>query len=212
MNKKLLIFTLDNHEKLEILLNNKNDIIHCCYEASMALSINNENMIVSNSTITNYAERLHDKLALAINNKLRLDSSIIQGLGYYWNQWLNEDNPDLFYLQDQDSKYWIGINYFLWGTSGGAVNKFATWLYNDAQGNIIFEVTPLFPGTLVDWNDPVEMQAYQEWMKKKYKPFFTRIIPKDLAMQWLGQADTILTTIRENVKILKEKYENENNE
>ena len=46
----MLIFTLDNHEKLEIVLNNKNDIIHCCYEASMALSINNENMVINNST------------------------------------------------------------------------------------------------------------------------------------------------------------------
>ena len=208
----MLTFTLNHHEKFIIKIDNSDDIIHCCYQSEVILFLNNKKIIIGKSIIADFAQELKNKLTLALLNELQLHISIQKNIGYYWNQWLNEDNPDLFYLQDQDSKYWIGINYFLWGTSGGAVNKFATWLYNDAQGNIIFEVTPLFPGTLVDWNDPVEMQAYQEWMEKKYKPFFTRIIPKDLAMQWLNQADTILTTIRENVKILKEKYENENNE
>jgi hypothetical protein len=35
-------------------------------------------------------------------------------------------------------------------------------------------------------------------MEKSYKPFFTRIIPKDVAEQWLKQAELISKTIQEN--------------
>ena len=209
MDENLLHFILNQREKLTILLENQNDIIDCCYEASIVLNINDEKIIIGNNTVFIYAELLKNKLTLALSNKLQLDSSITRDLGYYWNQDLNEEDPKLFYLNDKDGRYWIGINHFLWGTVGGAERKFAVWLYNDLVGNITFQITPLFSGTLVDWDDPIEMQAYQEWMETSYKPFFTRIIPKEVAMQWLNQANLILKTIDENTKMLKAQYEAE---
>ena len=210
MNINTFTFSLNQYEKLIISLKNQNDIIDCCYEASIVLNQNNEKVIIGNSTVFIYAELLKNKLILALSNKLQLDSSITRDLGYYWNQDLNEEDPKLFYLNDKDGKYWIGINHFLWGTAGGSERKFAAWLYNDSVGNITFQVTPLFSGTLVDWDDSIEVKAYQEWMETSYEPFFTRIIPKDVAMQWLDQANLILKTIDQNTKKLKAQYEAEN--
>jgi len=210
MDKNLLHFVLNQREQLIILLENQNDIIDCCYEVSIILNIHDRKIIIGNSTIFVYAELLKNKLTLALSNKLQLDSSITRDLGYYWNQDINEEHPKLLYLNDKDGKHWIGIKHFLWGTAGGAEQKFAVWLYNDSVGNIIFQVTPLFLGTLVDWDDPLEMRAYQEWMKTSYKPFFTRITPKDIAIQWLNQANLILKNIDDNVKMLEAQYEVEN--
>lgn len=213
MNLDLLTFIINNQECFMILLDCPDNIIHSCNFSKLNLTINNNNIIIGKSIVDDFAQELKSKLTLALSNELQLHSSIKKDIGYYWNQYLNEENPNLFFNNENENKSWIGDIYFLWATDSSKKNQqYATWLYNDAQGNIIFEVTQIYPNTYIDPQDPVEMQTYQEWMGKKYKPFFTRIIPKDLAIQWLAQADTILTTIRENVKMLKEKYEQENNE
>jgi len=204
MNQSLLTFLLNDHEKVIILLKKQDDIIDFFYEAPIVLSIDNEDIEMVNGFVVDYIERLIIKLTSALSHELQLNSLIKKSLGFEWNQWLNEECPNIVFLEGKEGKYWQGMNYFIYGTKGGAENKFATWLYNDALNNIIFEITPLFQGTLVDWDDPVEVKAYQEWMEKSYKPFFTRIIPKDVAEQWLKQAKLILKTIQNNVKKLEE--------
>lgn len=44
-------------------------------------------------------------------------------------------------------------------------------------------------------------------MKKSYKPFYTRIIPKEVAEQWLKQCKLLLQTIHDNTKRLDEQEE-----
>lgn len=204
MNQSLLTFLLNDHEKVIILLKKENDIVDFFYGAPIILSIDNEDVEIVNGFVVDYIERLIIKLTSALSHELQLNSSIKKSLGSEWNQWLNEEHPNIIFLEGKEGKYWSGMNCFIYGTKGAAKNKFAIWLYNDALNNIIFEITPLFPGTLVDWDDPVEMKAYQEWMEKSYKPFFTRIIPRDVAEQWLKQAKLILKTIQDNVKKLED--------
>ena len=158
-------------------------------------------------------KELKRKLTLTLSNELILHPSIEKNIGYYWNQKLNEDSSNLFLIQGKEESYWVGSTYLLWTTDSRKKNqRYATWLYNDTQGNIIFEVTPTYPDTFIDPEDPADLKAYQEWMEKKYKPFFTRTIPRDVGIQWLDQANLILQTISDNVKMLEEKYKNENEE
>jgi len=204
-NLQNLTFILNDREGFLINLKQIDDVIHCCYLTNISLYIHIEKIIIGKSIIIDLVEGLKDKLILTLSNKFELHDSIDKNIGYYWNQYLHEENPNLFFnLSDnkKEVKSWIGSQYLLWTTDSSKKNKqYATWLYNDINGNIIFEVTPIYPEEYVDWDDLDEMQAYQEWMKT-YEPFFTRIIPKDIAMQWLDQANFILKTIDNNVEML----------
>ena len=213
MNITMLTFILNDHEKFIINIDNAEDIIDCCYQSQVTLYINDKKRSIGKSIITDFAQELKRKLTLTLSNELILHPSIEKNIGYYWNQKLNEDSSNLFLIQGKEESYWVGSTYLLWTTDSRKKNqRYATWLYNDTQGNIIFEVTPTYPDTFIDPEDPADLKAYQEWMEKKYKPFFTRTIPRDVGIQWLDQANLILQTISDNVKMLEEKYKNENEE
>lgn len=208
MNLDTLTFIINNHEKFIINLNYPHDIIHCCYQSHVSLFLNNKDVTIGKSIIADFAERLKKKLILALSNKLKLHYSIQRNIGYYWNQELNEEDPKLFLIKEEEGESWIGYTYLLWGTDSSKKNQqYTTWLYNDADGNIIFEVTPTYPETFIDPQDPAKVQAYQAWMESSYQPFFTHIIPQNVAIQWLEQASLILKTIQDNVNFYEEKNE-----
>ncbi len=213
MNQKNIFkFYFNEVDCFFIKLNNPHDAIDCCYQAPMILCKTENQYCIGNEDIQEYVERLQKLLAQALSNLLKLDYSVVHDLGYQWNQDMNEENPNLSYQEEDDIKHWIGTKYLLWTTSNQSPQQFGSWLYNDTFGNIIFEVTPIYPGTFVNRENSQEVQAYQEWMEKKYKPFFTRTISRDVGIQWLDQANLILQTISDNVKMLEEKYKNENEE
>ncbi|MBV8660764.1 MAG: hypothetical protein JO129_01290 [Candidatus Dependentiae bacterium] len=189
----MLSFIINNHEKFIINIDCPDNIIHSCNFSKIDLVIKNDHIIIGKSIVDDYAQVLKNKLTLALSNELKLHPSIEKNIGYYWNQDLNEEKPDLFMIKGKEESYWVGGMHFLWATDSSKKNQqYATWLYNDALGNIIFEVTPTYPDTFIDPEDPADVQAYQEWMEKKYKPFFTRIISRETAIQWLDQADMLL--------------------
>jgi len=205
MNLDLLTFFINNQECFVIQLDCPDNIIHSCNFSKISLKINHDNIIIGKSIIDDYAEVLKTKLTLALSNELKLHPSIQKNIGYYWNQDLNEENPNLVFNREKESKSWIGNIHFLWATDSSKKNqRYGTWLYNDKHGNIIFEVTPTYPDTFIDTQDPVDVKAYQEWMEKSYQPFYTHIISKEAAQQWLDQANLILETIKNNVKMLEE--------
>lgn len=129
MNHNLLTFYLKENEKIIISLEKQDDTIDFFYEASIVLSIDNENVQIASVFINDYMERLSVKLRCALSHELHLNLAIKKSLGYEWNEWLNEDNPNIVLLEDKEGKYWPGIHQFLYGTKGGAENKFAIWLY-----------------------------------------------------------------------------------
>lgn len=213
MNIDILKFRINDNENIIIPLDEPDDIIDYSYVAKAELIIRDQVTIIGSGAIGMQAVKLQRLLKPVIAGQRPLHKSIKNSIGYYYNQDLNEENPDIFLIQSEESKYWIGSQYLLWTTDSNIKNhQYATWLYNDSSGNIIFEVTPLYPEDYVDPEDLAEVQAYKEWMKISYKTFFTCIISKEVAMQWLSQANLILKTIEENVKMLKEKYETENEE
>lgn len=199
MNEQnILKFAFDKIDYFFIQLHHIDDIIHCCYQAPIILHMKNSQTCIANEDVQEYAERLATLLKLALSFSLKLDHSIIHNIGYQWNQDMNDKNSNLLYEQENNIKNWIGTKYLLWSTSDASPQQFGTWLYNDSKNNIIFEITPIYPDTFVNQENPQEIKAYQEWMAKEYTPFFTHIISTDIAMQWLHQANIILQIIKSN--------------
>ena len=92
---------------------------------------------------------------------------------------------------DGSSRYWIGYNYQIWNTYADANPYVNTWMYNDHEGNIIFEVTKFYKwSTQEDDLDDPEFMTYKKFMKN-FKPLIYRVIPRDLAIEWLQDSTKI---------------------
>ena len=63
-----------------------------------------------------------------------------------------------------------------------------SWLYNDEQGNIIFEITPFYPWFYVTKKTNKEKVSYKEWIEN-YKPTIKTIIPHKNLKKWIIQAE-----------------------
>jgi hypothetical protein len=113
----MLKFILNSAEYFIIILKKVDDVIDCCYRTPIILNFNNHQIIIANEDVQEYAERLDDLLKLALFQNLKLHNSIKKDLGYYWNQDMNENNPDIFYEQGEGHEDWIGTKYLLWSTS-----------------------------------------------------------------------------------------------
>ena len=71
-----------------------------------------------------------------------------------------------------------------------------TWLYNDAQGNIIFHVTELFRRDDIKFIKDQKV-AYKEFMQN-YKPTLIRVIPRSIARTWLAKCKRLLKVVEKN--------------
>jgi len=192
MNSYEIIFTLTNKEKLIFKLDEPLNKVHCCYDVPIIFYHDNNQILLSTGSIHENIVTLHSLLTKALKNDLKLHKSITQDIGYLYNEEL-QGNPGLFYTKLEERDYWIGNNYLLWS------HKFATWLYNDNDGNIILEITPIYPGIFIDPAETANGTTYEKWIEG-YKPCFTQKIPLDIAENWLKQASSILKVIDENIK------------
>src|SRR3990167_1820900 len=121
-----------------------------------------------------------------IEGKLHLHESIKDNLGFMWNENL-QGKSGFFMVKTSDNSgiYWVGSDYKILSTFGNTNPHVSTWLYNDHEGNIIFEVTKTYKWSTQkdDRKDP-EFMTYKKFMKD-YQPLIYRVIPRDVAIQWL---------------------------
>ena len=195
MNK--LIFKLSENELIQITADNNIDIEkidYCCDDVNAYfLSNNEEQLYIGQDSAGLLFEAFIGVLKKAIDGKLQLDESLTQDLGLMANEYfrdLSRENPKFVKVSTPDgsSRYWIGLNYEIWDVSGGADHYVNTWLYNDHNNNIIFKVTKLYKWSFrEDEPEDPSFIIYDEFMKD-YKPLIHRIIPRDVAIQWLEQA------------------------
>ena len=146
--------------------------------------------------------RFRDRLIEALENKLLLDSSIKKSLGFYQSQYYKKNNrKNLKYdVSDEGRTYWIGYRYQLFGSNGIEVP--ASWLYNDQLGNIVLEITPIYPWFFSEPKPGEVFIKYSEWMKT-YKPILIRTITKETAEQWLKQIDELIEAVKKNDERLR---------
>lgn len=162
--------------------------------------------------IKNNLEGLILILRKALRNELSLNKSIetSEGLGrdigYIYNEILQNRFPFTNSENNNDpSDLWIGDKYRVWGYT------LQLWLYNDENGDIIFKLTPLFPGgfALGDSTDPEEIERslqYDAWIKN-YKPFLIETLPRETAQRWLAHAEDIMKMIEDNERRMQAEYE-----
>lgn len=204
---KHFVFSLDNDY---IFVDIKKSIseVHCCDKARIILFYRNCEYILSEGSLRESLFVLSSLLKKALANQLQLDPSIEtsgpinKDIGYLYNehcqQLFNEyitNRAGLSYVKNErDKNIWIGYAYRLW------CYDLQSWIYNDQNGNIIFELSPLYTTNYVDQEKEYAI-LYEQWLKS-YSPFLIRIIPRDIAQNWLNKAEHILAIIEKNVKSL----------
>lgn len=115
-----------------------------------------------------------------INNQMMLDKSVVQDPGFEWNQYFEG------IIQDTEVD-----QYLCWSNAHKQVPPyFISWMYNDENGNIIFEITPFYP-----WHDARKKShpdfiTYKKFMKN-YKSILKTMIPKENLQQWIIQAQEL---------------------
>lgn len=197
MPLKKLTFLLPDKEKITVQ-SNPNDFIDTCYQAPIFWVDKSKEILLSLDSVRMNMGWFNEMLNQALLNQLKLPNSINKNIGYQSNQDINEDIFNIEYEKIENIKSWIGNRYKLWSYS------VETWIYNDEQGNIILEITPVYPKTFRDPEEDLDIDDYQNWMKT-YAPILIRTIPRDVAGTWLKQTEEILEEIKNNIKTLQEK-------
>ena len=145
-----------------------------------------------------FKRALENKLKLHLSLSDKAESSL---LGYQWCKYLKKnDRKDLVCGKESEGVGWVGYRHALFESSSEF--RPSTWLYNDEHGNIIFELTPVYP-----WFDSKPESGetfikYSEWMKN-YQPILTRTISKETAQQWIKQIDELIKVVKKNDKRLR---------
>ena len=191
---KELILKLSDLESIKVIPNDNIDFseMHmCCYEVKVYL-VSEFELRIGQETVGEVCELFINRFKKAINNNLKLHESLIEDLGLMYNEYSQisfHDKSKFFMIASSNSKinYWVGSQYEIWSTYADANPYVTTWLYNDDQGNIIFEVTPFYRWSMqeVELKDP-EFITYEEFMKD-YKPLIKRVIPREIAIEWFEQ-------------------------
>lgn len=112
-----------------------------------------------------------------IKGKIMLESSITQDLGLEINQFSKG-------LQKSNNHF----KYHCWSNDHKQTRPyFNSWMYNDKDGNIIFEITPFYPWHGETKKSNPDFITYKKFMKD-YKPTVKTIIPKEHLLKWIDQA------------------------
>jgi hypothetical protein len=179
-------FILNSCEHFSIEIDDPLDHIGCCYNGRTYFVVDNNKIFLSGDTVDENMYRLSTQLTKALQNQLPLESSLQKNIGYFYNEWIY-DKPGLTYrVSDTNSPYWAGLDYLLWPS------ELCAWVYNEPNASITIEITPLYPGKHSKKPYPI---SYEEWIKDHYKSLFKRTISREIAQQWIQQADAILKII-----------------
>lgn len=148
-----------------------------------------------------FAEQFIKSLSLAVEQKLILDKSIIQNLGYCWNDILAGRKDKLTLINEDYGEFvdWVGLKYYLFGSYADSDLYVSTWLYNDQDGNIVFEVTELFKWSIkktYSEQDP-EFLQYLEFLKG-YQSIIKVIITPGYAKDLLENIQTLYKLFQQN--------------
>ena len=73
---------------------------------------------------------------------------------------------------------------------------FDGWMYNDKDGNVIFEITPFYPWHGKTKKSNSDFISYKKFMKD-YKPAVQTMIPKERLKKWISQAKKLKKMLSE---------------
>ena len=200
MSAHATTFQLSEAEKIVIGLDDQSEMMHCCYEAPVFFVGESERLQIDCDSVRSCMEHLQYLLMKALNNELQLHESIQNNLGYLYTQykfyWYDSsilETMGFVFEDNKGKKRWVGKGLLLFA------HDVAVWIYNDSKKDIVLEFTPWYKGNRFDEEGETDFTNYDAFLKN-YKPLFTRVIPRDVAQQWLDQANKILQHIADNVE------------
>jgi len=124
-----------------------------------------------------YSVAEYGRVQKLIQGEMVLDGNAAKNLGFEWNQ----------YFEGKIKKTIVG-NYHCWSNDHKQIRPyFSSWMYNDTDGNIIFEITPNYPWSNEKKKDNPGWISYKKFMES-YKPILKTMIPKERLQQWIPQA------------------------
>lgn len=199
-NDNNIEFNINTEEKLVLEMPISLGKADCCCDAEIYYcNKNHTRVLIASDSIQYNLEILCYLLTKALNTELFLDDSISEDIGLLHNLEAYGNAKNLKYKKNFDGdQIWVGEQYDLWGAIFDENSFLSSWIYNDKNGNIIFELTPFYrKHRFINNEKPKNIVPYDEWIKN-YKPILIRVIPKNVAQQWLNQAQEILKKIEEN--------------
>jgi len=137
-------------------------------------------ILYTNDWVVEALGMLKALLTKAIDNRLILHDSIVNDIGYLWNEYL-QDKIEHDFVQEplEQSTCWVGTKYLLLSTP----RSLSTWLYNEGN-DIYLEITPIYFWHFSDRKENEKFISYDEFIKH-YKPLVTIKIKKNVAQKWL---------------------------
>jgi len=195
MTKYEIIFTINDTHKISIPLKDPIEFLGPIYREKILLVLNKHKILLSKSTIYHDMLDLTSSLKKALAQEFFPDCSITKDFGHLHNEYLyNSINPSIHTLE-HDTDDWPGYTNLVWSSTA----HFDTWIYNAADGSIIFEVTPVYPYLFSEPEEEPDYIPYAEWIKT-YKPYFITTLSKETALEWIEQADKIIWMVEFNEK------------
>ncbi len=182
----------------------------CPFDDGIAFIVYNKvSMQLTTCHIYGTMRTLHYRLDKILNQNFKLHPSINKDIGLLWSDELL-DKPGLEYNMIEGRPYWVGLSHSLLSSSENDPQLTHTWLYLDWNDNIIFEVTPSYPWTFgrkpKTKKEKAEYITYEEFVKS-YKPLVKIELSKEIAQQWLKQANEMITIIETNYQKMKDRGE-----
>ncbi len=196
MTKFILNFILNSTEQITIQLKDSLNSLDYCYRANIFWHKQDKNFLLSNDSLHYDMERFNNFLEKALNNELQLHESCTQDIGYLYNEYYQNKHNFILHNFTSGGQDWIGYQHHLWESSKNNV-RLITWLYNNINGTIIFEITPCYPYLFCEPTEQPDYIPYKEWIKT-YQPYLIQEIPKKTAQEWLTQAEYIIKIIKTN--------------
>lgn len=202
MKKHEIVFEIGQNEDIVFALEEPIAAVDCCYEVRAILCWHGHKFLLNEDVLKYQMSRVKSLLSRAIMDQLVIHKSIGFNIGslftsyrfYSFDRELSKQQGLIF---DEENE-WVGSKHLLFA------HDIAVWIYNDQRGAIILEFTPWYKGNNFDFEGETDFTQYEQFLKD-YKPLFIRTISRDIAQQWLNQANGILKQIAENI----ERFENE---
>lgn len=147
-------------------------------------AINNKlkiNILNRYFSLNSQIEALMRTLTAALNNDIALNTMPAHGLGYEWNIYLHDTNPD--------KGRWYGEKYLCFTTVDGP----ETFIYR-REKNIIFEIAPMYPWLFKNTSHHSSTTPFSEFLQT-YKPYTQAILSRTTAECWLLYGKKILEYI-----------------
>jgi|SRR5690606_23472905 len=202
MNSNEIIFSLNFQEKIIVSLKDPLTLVGWNDNEPILLLYNNNTITLANSPIYFNIKDFQNLLKKALNNELLLDKTIILDIGFIFNEYYYKASQiPTGNLQKQNPL--LIEKYHLWEAHENKAS-YVTWIYNNHDENIIFEVTPSYPYFYCDKKKEPSYISYEKWITT-YKPYFIAELSHATAQQWLDQAEYIVKTVDDNIIRWKKK-------